>query len=207
MSLSMHPAVPFFLVLSCLLLVPNYPYDVVFFFTALGIFFTCLNGRENNDIFYTMMLPVAKRDIVRARFRFVIMIEAAQVVFAIPFAIIRQIMPIPGNAVGLIANITLFGSSLILLGIFNLIFFCIYYSDVAKVGKAFGWASVGMFIYIVIVETSTHVVPFVRDQLNTKDPQFLGEKLIVLATGLIVYAILTAIAYWKSARSFEALDL
>lgn len=207
LQLSLHPTVPIFLALSSMLLIPNYPYYVVFFYTGLAVFFTCLGGRENNDVFYTMMLPVAKRDIVRARFLFVVLFEAAQVIIAIPFAVIRQSMPIPGNAAGMDANIALFGFSFAMLGIFNFIFFRIYYSDVEKVGKAFGFACVGVSVYMVAAETCDHVVPLVRDRLDTKDPLFLNEKLVVLAVGLIVYTVLTVLAFRKATRSFEALDL
>lgn len=207
LRLSMHPTVPLFLLLSSMLLIPNYPYYVVFFYTGLAVFFTCLGGRENNDIFYTMILPVAKRDIVRARFFFVILFEAVQMAVAIPFAILRQKMPIPGNEVGMDANITLFGLSLIMLGIFNFIFFRAYYSDVAKVGKAFGLACVGISVYMIAVETCDHAVSFFRDRLDTKDPLFLKEKLVVLTIGLAAFAVLTFASYRKSVRSFEALDL
>ena len=33
------------LALSALVLVPNYPYGVVFFYSTLGLFFICLGGR------------------------------------------------------------------------------------------------------------------------------------------------------------------
>jgi hypothetical protein len=206
-KLSMHPTVPLFLFLSSLLIIPNYPYLVTFFYTTLGIFFTCLSGREDNDVFYTLTLPVRKKDIVRTRFIFVVMVETAQIICAIPFAIIRQKLPLPGNQVGIDANIALFGSALIMLGIFNLIFFSIYYKDVTKVGKAFGWSSIGISIYIIVAETCDHVVPFIRDRLDTKDPEFLYEKLVVLSVGIIIYIAMTSLAYMKSVRSFESLDL
>ncbi|OAA90963.1 ABC-2 transporter permease [Clostridium coskatii] len=205
--LSMHPTAPIFIILSTMLIIPNYPYYVVFFYTGLAVFFTCLNGRENNDVFYTLTLPIAKKDIVKSRFAFVILLELAQVIAAIPFAIIRQNLPLPGNQVGMDANIALFGFSLIMLGLFNYIFFEIYYKDINKVGTAFVWSSTVIFVYIVIAETSVHILPFVRDYLDTKDPQYLVYKLIVLAVGTIVYIFLTYAAYRKSVKSFEALDL
>lgn len=207
LSLSMHPTAPVFLTLSMMLIIPNYPYYVVFFYTGLAVFFTCLSGRENNDVFYTLMLPVAKKDIVKSRFTFVILLQAAQMVIAIPFAFIRQNMPLPGNAVGMDANIALFGFSLIMLGIFNYIFFSIYYKNVSKVGTAFVWSSVGVFAYITISEACAHAVPFVRDYLDTKDPEYLAYKLIVLGIGFVVYSLLTAIVYLKSVKSFEVFDL
>lgn len=205
--LSMHPTAPIFLILSMMLIIPNYPYYVVFFYTGLAVFFTCLNGRENNDVFYTLTLPIAKKDIVKSRFAFVILLELAQIIIAIPFAIIRQNLSLPGNQVGMDANIALFGFSLIMLGLFNYIFFGIYYKNINKVGTAFVWSSIAVFVYMAIAETSAHVVPFVRDYLDTKDPQYLVYKLIVLTVGTIVYIFLTYIIYRKAVKSFEALDL
>lgn len=205
--LSMHPTAPIFLILSMMLIIPNYPYYVVFFYTGLAVFFTCLNGRENNDVFYTLTLPIAKKDIVKSRFAFVILLQLAQMIIAIPFAIIRQNMPLPDNQVGMDANIALFGLSLVMFGLFNYIFFGIYYKDVNKVGTAFVWSSVAVFVYIAIAEACAHAVPFVRDYLDTKDPQYLAYKLIVLAVGTIVYAFLTYVVYRKAVKSFEALDL
>lgn len=207
LTLAMHPTAPMFLALSAMLLIPNYPYYVVFFYTGLAVFFTCLSGRENQDILYSLLLPVAKRDIVRARFAFVILLEMAQMLCAVPFAILRQAMPVPRNQVGMGANLSLFGLSLMLLGLFNLIFFRIYYRDVSHVGKAFGWSSVGMGGFIAAAETCDHVVPFVHDRLDTPDPQNLTAKLILLAVGGLLFALCTAAAYRRSVRNFEALDL
>ncbi|MEG2624491.1 MAG: ABC-2 transporter permease, partial [Clostridia bacterium] len=85
--LAAHPTSILFLLLSAMLLIPNYPYLVVFFYTSLAIFFVCLAGRENHDIFYTLSLPVAKRDIVRARFAFSVVLQLAQILIAVPFAV------------------------------------------------------------------------------------------------------------------------
>ena len=68
LKLAMHPTAPMFLALSAMLLIPNYPYYVIFFYTSLAVFFICLTGRENHDIFFTMLLPVSKKDVVKADF-------------------------------------------------------------------------------------------------------------------------------------------
>lgn len=52
----------------------------------------------------------------------------------------------------------------------------------------------------------THVVPFMKNNLDTQDSQYLGSKLMVLVIGIIVYIVLMAIAYKKSVVSFEAMD-
>ncbi len=206
-ALAMHPTAIIFLSLSMMLIIPNYPYYVTFFYTGLAVFFTCLNGRENHDVAYTMSLPVRKRDIVKARFAFVMLMQLLQVLLAIPFAALRQSFDMPGNQVGMDANIAFFGLSFGMLGLFNLVFFRVYYRDVNKVGTAFVWSSTAIAVYMILAEVSAHAVPFVRDCLDTKDPEYLAYKLCVLAAGVLLYGLLTTVAYGNAVRSFEKLDL
>lgn len=83
-KLALHPTAVIFLALSAMLLIPNYPYYVTFFYTCLGVFFICLNGRENRDIYYSMLLPIRKRQIVKARFLMVAALQLAQAVLGRP---------------------------------------------------------------------------------------------------------------------------
>ena len=89
LRLCMHPTAPIFLLLSAMLLIPNYPYYVAFFYTGLAVFFTCLTGREQHDVAYTLSLPVRKRDAVRARFLFTVLLQLAQLLLAVPFLVLR----------------------------------------------------------------------------------------------------------------------
>lgn len=207
LKLALHPTAYIFMALSAMLLIPNYPYYVVFFYTGLAVFFTCLSGRENNDIYYTLLLPVPKSAAVKARFISVSMMEGAQLLIAAVFAVLRNKILAAGNDAGMDANIALFGLSLVFYGIFNLVFFTKYYKDVNKVGSAFVWASAAVFLYIAAAEVCCHTVPFFIAKLDTPDPQFLKEKLIVLAAGAAVYALMTALAYKKSVKSFERQDI
>lgn len=206
-KLALHPTSIIFLSLSAMVIIPNYPYYMIFFYTTLAIFFTCLSGRENHDIFYTMTLPIRKKDIVKSRFILVIMLQLAQVITIIPFAMIRRTFSMPGNFVGMDANIAFFGLSFLLLGLFNLVFFTKYYRDTDKVGASFLLGSIVVTIFIIIAESSVHVVPFMKNYLDTKDPEFLAYKIVVLTAGIVVYIILTLLSYKRSVRSFEILDL
>lgn len=58
--LAMHPASVLFLLLSAMLLIPNYPYYVICFYTCLGTFFICLTGRENRDTSSRRCCPCAR---------------------------------------------------------------------------------------------------------------------------------------------------
>ena len=207
LRLALHPTAPLFLALSGMLMIPNYPYLVVFFYTGLAVFFTCLTGRENHDIDYTMLLPVGKRDVVRARILLVALLEMAQLAVAIPFAMLRQrLLPEP-NLAGMDANIALFALALLQMGLFNLIFFRAYYRDVRKVGAAFAATSVMTFFFIAIMEAMTYVLPFFRDVLDTPDPEHLPAKLLTLLAGAIAFAALTYLSCCRAERDFERQDI
>ena len=81
-KLALHPAAVLFLLLSSMMLIPNYPMYVLFFYNTLGIFFICLSGRENHDLAYSLSLPIRKRDAVRARIVFAVILQLAQCVLA-----------------------------------------------------------------------------------------------------------------------------
>lgn len=205
--LALHPTVLIFWMLSAMLLIPNYPYYVITFYTALGLYFVCLTGRENHDIEYSLTLPVRKADLVKARFVFAVIVEMVQLLIAIPFACVRQKMPLPGNLVGMDANLAFFGFALLLYGLFNRTFFAPFFRNPQKVGRVFAFTSIGVFVIICVLEAMAHAIPFVRDRLDTPDPAFLGEKLLVLAAGAFMYAVLTMWSYKKSKQNFETLDL
>ncbi|MEG1567826.1 MAG: ABC-2 transporter permease [Anaerovoracaceae bacterium] len=204
--LAMHPIVPIMLLLSVMVLIPNYPYIVIFFYVSMAIFFTCLSGRENNDVVYSLNLPVAKKNIVKARFAFAIIMEFMQLLIMIPFAVLNQNINPIGNQAGMDANIALFAIAFIVYGLFNFVFFSNYYKNVSKVGIAFVKSSVLLFILTGIDIVSTHAIPFVRDVLDTPDSKYLLQKVIFLLFGLLAYSMLTAITYKKSVVNFEKQD-
>ncbi|MCI2055825.1 MAG: ABC-2 transporter permease [Oscillibacter sp.] len=204
--LALHPTSIIFLTLSAMLIIPNYPYYVTFFYTCLGIFFICLTGRENQDLFYMMLLPVRKRDIVRARIGMSVCLQCLQALICVPFAILRQSFKMPGNQVGMDANIAFFGLAFLMMGLFNLAFFTRYYANPQKIGKSFAIGSTVIFVYMGIVEAMTHFVPFFLE-LDTPDPENLTKKLLVLAVGIAGYAVLTLTACKKSEKELEKLDL
>ena len=207
LKLALHPTTYLFVVFGAMLLIPNYSYYVAFFYVSLGMFFICQSGRENKDIPFTVMLPVRKRDIVTARMLLAVTVELLQLLLAVPFALLRQRMPVGPNAAGLDANIALFGSALVLFGLFNLVFFTRYYKAPDKVGRAFVWGSIAVAVYVVLAEACVHTVPWVKNVLDTPDPQHLGAKLAVLAAGAAVWAVLTLLTWKRAQKSFEALDL
>jgi len=205
-KLSMHPIAYIFLILSALLCIPNYPYYVTFFYTTLGIFFLFQGNRENRDVYYMMVLPIRKRDIVKARFYLVVCIQLAQVIACIPFAFIRGLIPL-NNQVGIEANVAFFGLAFVMLGLFNLVFLTQYYKSGYKIGIPFVLSNVVIWIFIIIAETLDHIVSYMKTICESVTGENMIKQIPVLIVGILIYTAITILAYKKSADSFEKLDL
>ena len=122
-KLCMHPMGYIMLLCAALVLVPGYPYGVTCFYMGLAIYFICLTARENHDAAYTLMLPVSRRDAVRARILFCSVLEAADLLLIILFILIKKAIGDMPNPAGLDAGLALVGSALITFALFNMIFF------------------------------------------------------------------------------------
>jgi hypothetical protein len=207
-KLCMHPMGYIMLLCSALVLVPGYPYGVSCFYMGLAIFFICLTARENHDAAFTLTLPVSRRDAVRARILFCTVLEVLDLLMIGVFVLVRKAigedMP---NPAGLRAGLALIGDGMIIFTLFNMIFFPVYYRDINKPGKAFLFAAIAVFLWIILEIAGKYTVPFFRDVLDQPDPDFLGEKALFTLGALALYAAGTAWSIQRSTKHFEALDL
>lgn len=133
--LAAHQTSIVFAFLGCLVLVPAYPYSVIFMFGCFAPYLTFLNARETNDVWYTAVLPVTKRESVLGKCLFVVFIQMFQLFFSIPFTLLRNTLNIANNPVGLDATAAWYGLGFILYAIFDLVFLTTYYKDGYKVGN------------------------------------------------------------------------
>ena len=169
LRLAAHPMMYVFALFGAMLIIPNYPYTVVFFYGLLGIFFTFLNGSENKDVYYCAVLPVTKRDQVRARAWLVVAVELTELVIAIPFAWLSvRINPNGTNLAGIDANVALFGCVLLIYGVFNVVFLPVFYKTAIRAGRAFLLAVIPMTVLMALVEALSHF-PVVGPYLDATD--------------------------------------
>lgn len=208
LRLAKHPTIFLFLLFSAMLLIPSYPYYVAFIYTCLSVFFVFLQGRENNDLSFTALLPVRKRDIVRARCLLVVLMQLAQVLVSLPCAIVgARINPLGGNAAGIEANAAFFGLVLVMYALFNLLFLPAFYRTGYRVGRAFLFAGAAVLVYIVAAELLVQCVPTLKASLDTFDPATRGTRLFVLLLGAGLYAAGSLLACRLSERRFARVDL
>lgn len=207
LKLALHPTNILFIPLALMLFIPNYPYLVVMFYTCLGIFFMCQFGRENNDVFFTLTLPIEKRQAVLARIITACMLEVIEILVCIPVAFIKVKLTSAENLADMDVNIALFALAFMMFGLFNVVFFPNHYKDVKKVGKPFVFGSIAVFVFIGAEIVLCHTVPLFKMKLDTPDPQFATEKLALFAVGIAAFFLLTLAAYKSSAKRFERQDI
>lgn len=207
LRLCMHPMLPASLLLSALLLAPNYPYAIMYFYLTLGIFFTGLTRRENHDVLFTCMLPVKKEQIVTAQILFAVIAELLQMLIALPlFVLHRHLISVP-NAAGMEANIVLLAEGFLIYGVFHLVYFVGLFRDTDKVGVNFLKAGAVVFLLIFAELACTYAVPFARDILDTPDPQYLGVKLLFALICLGLYCVFTIVSVKLAQKRFGNTDI
>ena len=203
--LAVHSVVYLFLLIGALLLVPAYPYGMIFFFGCLGLYFTSQFARENSDAFYTATLPIKKRHVVKSKCLLFVSIEIAQLIICIPFSIIRLWTLPDGNPVGIEANVAYFGFGLIVYAIYNFLYLTVLFGSSYQVGKAFVIAIIPTTAVIALMEYSVHLPAFAW--LDSIRPGDLVRQLPLLAAGILVYIAGNLLAYRTASRAFERADL
>ena len=206
-ALCMHPAAWIMLSLTVLILIPNYPYLVSFFYLTLGIFFITMGGRENHDVTFTLTLPVEKRAVVTARTLHAVELELISLLLAAGMILLHRVLIKTANGAGMEANAVLLGEGLILYGVFHLIFFPAHFRDVSRIGVPFVLASAALFVLITADVILSYVLPFWRDVLDTPDPEHLTVKLTFFAGSALFYGLAVVFSLRVSQKRFLKLDI
>lgn len=205
LALAAHPTSIVFACLGCLVVVPAYPYTVIFMFGCLAPYLTFQYARETNDLWYTALLPVTKKESVRGKCLLIVSIQLFQLLIAVPSVFLRKILEVGNNPVGIDATIAWFGFGMIIYGIFDLIFFPAYYRNGYKAGRAFIIAAIPMLLMMVIVEGAVRI-----PQLAWLDSYALPDlmrQIPVLLIAILCYGGFVSLAYKISVKRFEHVDL
>ncbi|MBR2674120.1 MAG: ABC-2 transporter permease [Mogibacterium sp.] len=198
-----------FIGFALLTLVPGYPVLCGAFFITLGIFQGFQSAKEANDIVYSALLPVAKRDVVKGKYQFVMMIELCGFAMMLILTVLRmtvfQASPVYRQNALMNANPFFLGSALLLFGLFNVIFLGGFFKTAYKMGKYFIIYIFVAFLVILGAE-ALHYFPGL-DSLNAFGFEHFGLQLALLAAGILLYAALTYLSYNKACKDFERIDL
>lgn len=210
LQLCLHPSVFLFFAFSALVFVPNYPYEVIFFFSALSAYFCCISARENGDLAFTGALPVKKTHIPLARILVTVGIQCIMLALTGALGAVKEAVFPDGlllNRAGISANLALVGNGAVILGVFNLLFFPLLYRSPERVGVPFLLAAVVQFLLVGAFLLLRWSVPLFSETLNGGNAEHTAAKVAALFIGLAAYAAMTALSCFLSMRNFKKVDL
>lgn len=207
LTLVVHPLFYLVALTGVLLLIPQWPYFIAmmyfFFITIPNVFQT---ARTANDIGFTVMLPVCKRDVVKARLYAVLFLEVVQIAAAVPFAVLNSVLYPQGNFL-MDANVAFFGLTFAMYGLFNLVFLPMFYKTAYKIGLPIIASISAAVLFAGAAETAALMIPGAAAVLDGNSPEALVRQLPVLVAGMAVFALFSWLAYRASVRRFERVDL
>ncbi len=199
----------FFIAFGLMFFIPGYPILCSAFFVTLGIYQSFRWAAESNDIVFSALLPIAKKDVVRGKFAFTCLIELCGFAVMLIAALVRMTAladsPVYRQNALMNANGFALGMALLIFGAFNLVFVGGFFRTAYKTGKPFIVHIVVCFVIIGIAEALHHVPGL--GALNAFGFEHIGLQAAALLAGAACYIGLTLLAFRKSCDSFERIDL
>lgn len=207
--LSASPLAFLFIIFGLMFFIPGYPILCGVFFVTLGLYHSFQTAREANDIVFSSLLPVAKKDVVKGRYLFVCFIEISAFLLMIIATAIRMTALADSSVyrtnVLMNANPFALGVTLLIFGLFNWIFVGGFFKTAYKQGRPFVTYIVVCFITIAIAETMYHIPGF--EKLNAFGTEQAGLQIAVLTVGVLIYFSMTRLSCKKACADFEHIDL
>lgn len=208
-TLTAAPLTYFFLAFGGMTMIPGYPILVSGFFICLGIFYTFQYAREYNDVLYTALLPVRKRDVVKARYLFVVCIQWAGVFICALLTVLRMTalreVPVYQTNPLMNANPVFLAYLLVIMLLFNVIFMGGFYRTAYYYGKPFILFCIAAFVVVGLGETLHHIpgLTWLGDCAGAG----VRYQAVLLLAAVLAYVAGTILSMKRSQERFEKLDL
>ena len=222
LKLAMHPICYVFIAMfPLMILIPSYPIAIGFIYvlTCYPILFLGANkGQQSNDLLYSTLLPIRKKDIVKARIMTVLLMHVAFIAITsalYPVALMinngitesaiaedPNASPIMTAGLGLQSYVLVLAIVLVGFAIADLIFFPIYYKN----GKSIVMSTLLMILgFVIYLGVFTIGLPYIPGL------EFINElpiwvQFIALAVSIGIYAALHLVVYKISAKRLEKVD-
>lgn len=198
-----------FIPFGLMFLLPGYPILCGVFFVTLGIFQSFQNAREANDMVFSALLPISKRDVVKGKYLFTCTIELCSgllmtLAVALRMTVFSDAAVYRSNAL-MNGNLFALGMAFVGFGLFNLIFVGGFFKTAYKFGRPFVGYIIAVFLTIGIAEAIHYIPGF--GFLNAFGMEYFAVQLLLMGLGVVFYLAVTLLSYQKACKRFEKIDL
>ena len=203
-----------FVALNCLCIIPNYPAVATLLYPLSGFSVLVSVAQSDRDPLYTSLLPVHKKDVVKAKMLLVCFLQIVSLLIAIPFAMVKRfvlspMMPEESHYADIGFNLTSLGAALLLYGFYNLLFFPLYYKNPESRRIApflippFATALLGLVISAPFMAYEP-AADFINDWSS---PLSWGIRIASFIVGLAAFFLLSLWADKAAEKRFQKIDL
>ncbi len=198
-----------FILFGFMFLIPGYPVLCSAFFVSLGLFQSFQSAREANDIVFSVLLPIAKKDIVKGKYLFVCLIEGCSFVLMAVSVMLR--MTVFSKSAAYLsnpmmnANLFALGMACVIFGLFNWIFVGGFFKTAYKFARPFVTFIIVCFLVIFVTEALHHIPGL--EWLNAFGTDNIAIQIILLLAGIFIFLVITVLSYKKACKQFEQIDL
>lgn len=214
-KLAMHPlCYLLILVFPLMMLIPSYPLAISFIYVLVAyplLFLGANKGQQSNDLLFSVLLPVRKKDIVMARMITVLLMQAMTIAMSLiiyPIALYSSYtalqaaeeIVVPG--LGFNSYVLLLAFVIIGYAVADLIFFPLYYRN----GKSIVLGTLlATLVFVAIIAVTTIILPYIPglEGINNLN---LGIQFGALAGALIISFLLHWAVYKASSNLLEKVD-
>ena len=203
---------PFFYILpfltGALMLIPGWLY---FFVPLYFLFITIPNMfagyKTQNDLMFSIVMPVTRKDIVKARVAIIVILELLHIVIAVIYGMISTRLYPNLTSFFFGPTIGFWGLCFVMLAIFNIIFVSMFYKTAYKYGAPMIVSITGAVLFATAAEWLGIKSPLVFDLFKGAGADNIATQITILIVGIAIFAIFNIAAYNIAIKQFEKVDI
>jgi len=192
---------------GALFLIPHWPFFIAlmyFFFISVPNIYGTYNSQNDNG--FSLMMPVKKSEIVKAKMLSFITLEMIHMAAGAVFAVISVSLYETPNFL-LDPNLAFFGVAFIMFALFNSIFFPLYFRTAYNYGIPTIAATVVSMLFAAGIELLVVFNTTFDYYLEGKNSETRILQLVILLAGILLFTAINFITYRRSALLIEKIDL
>ena len=219
-KLAMHPICYVFICLfPFMLLIPSYPLGVAFVYlmSCYPVLFLGANkGQQSNDLLFSTLLPIRKKDIVKARIITVIIMQVAYMLIMTalyPVAVKLEESMIAAGAedvmhagIGLNGFVSVLAIGVVGFAVADLIFFPIYYKNGKSIVMSTLFTILGFVVYLGIFTVAFPYIPGFEWYVDILCNRGIGVQFAILGGAILASFGLHILVYKISSKKLEQVD-
>lgn len=193
---------------GALMLIPGWIYFIVpLYFCWITIPNVFNQFKAQNDLMFTSVMPVSKRDMVKARVTVIVGLELLHIVIAAIFGSISMVLYPDTTYLFFPPNMGFWGLNLVMLAIFNLIFIPMFYKTAYKFGWALLAAVVAAMLFAGIAQWLGIQNPVLNEIFYGTGAQQVTLQIFILIAGIVIFAALSMIANRLAVKRFLRVEI